>query len=412
MDYTKPLINLLIIDPQNDFHEGGNLAVPGATNDSKNIIQFLKRKIASINHVFVSLDTHTLTHIGHAGFWESEVDQSKPVPFTMFRIVNDKIEGYTLDANGNVSTKYNYKPTRYTGEDNTTYEERVKKVKKYIKKLIDDKKFTPLIWPTHCIEGTIGHQVYCPLKTQLDETNKNYSRVDYHIKGQNEWAEMYSIFKAEYPVEELVELGEEHEDNFDQRDIKKYYRGTQTEFKKTSKIDEPNSDEADGVYLQTRFNDSLYGSLTKDGYPIYICGEALSHCVNWSLRDLVAQLLKDNNTNYVENEKLKQGMVVLLIDCSSKVSPPGAEGLFNPQVKDLLEFCNKTNVTVRKSTSDNMLDINTLIKEYTLPPPSNGGSKRTRRARGGAYKPRTKKSNMRKRKTNKRKNKKRRNTKK
>jgi nicotinamidase-related amidase len=380
-------INLLIIDPQNDFHEGGSLPVAGATNDSKRIADFIQKltKAAKLNRVFVSLDTHTGTHIGHAGFWESESDQSEPGAFTAFSVDNNN---QIVGSDSKV-----YKPTRYADEFNNddNYNQRVELVKQYIKKLIAAKKFTPVIWPTHCIEGDKGHKVNEVLKKQLDNIS---NKVEYHIKGQNEWAEMYSIFKAEYPVEELVGPNDINEKN-----IKKYYRGNQTKFKETSKIDISKSDEADGVYLQTTFNKSLYESLTKESRPIYICGEALSHCVNWSLRDLVTQLLKDNNENYVENGKIKPGMVVLLSDCSSKVTLPTDEYYYSKVVFDLFDFCETNGVTTRDASPGTFIPIL-------------GGSKRTRRARGGAYKPRTKKSNMRKRKTNKRKNKKRRNTKK
>ena len=45
---------LFIIDPQNDFHEGGSLAVAGATDDSKRIAELIERHPFEIDHIFVS----------------------------------------------------------------------------------------------------------------------------------------------------------------------------------------------------------------------------------------------------------------------------------------------------------------------------------------------------------------------
>ena len=62
------LMNILIIDPQVDFHEGGKLAVQGATDDSIRVSSFIQKQKDKLNKVFVSLDTHTHCHIGHAGY--------------------------------------------------------------------------------------------------------------------------------------------------------------------------------------------------------------------------------------------------------------------------------------------------------------------------------------------------------
>lgn len=49
---------LLIVDPQLDFHEGGSLAVPGATADSKRIAQFITENANCLDEVIVTLDSH------------------------------------------------------------------------------------------------------------------------------------------------------------------------------------------------------------------------------------------------------------------------------------------------------------------------------------------------------------------
>ena len=72
---------LFIIDPQNDFHEGGSLAVAGATEDSKRIADLIERHPFEIDHIFVSLDAHHRVHIAHGAFWV-DASGSPPEPFT------------------------------------------------------------------------------------------------------------------------------------------------------------------------------------------------------------------------------------------------------------------------------------------------------------------------------------------
>lgn len=49
---------LLIVDPQMDFHEGGSLAVPGATADAERIARFITDHSDDIDELVVTLDTH------------------------------------------------------------------------------------------------------------------------------------------------------------------------------------------------------------------------------------------------------------------------------------------------------------------------------------------------------------------
>jgi nicotinamidase-related amidase len=51
-------IVLLLIDPQIDFHEGGSLAVPGATADSERIAQMISEHGEEIDEIYVTLDSH------------------------------------------------------------------------------------------------------------------------------------------------------------------------------------------------------------------------------------------------------------------------------------------------------------------------------------------------------------------
>lgn len=63
---------LLIIDPQNDFIEGGSLAVESGKQVLEDIIKYLKETTVSYDSIFVTYDTHPKTHCSfkeNGGIW-------------------------------------------------------------------------------------------------------------------------------------------------------------------------------------------------------------------------------------------------------------------------------------------------------------------------------------------------------
>ena len=78
---------LLIIDPQNDFHPGGTLGVPGANEDSARVAAFIKDNIDQIDEIYVSLDSHHRIHIAHGVFWQ-DPSGAHPPPFTLIKSVD------------------------------------------------------------------------------------------------------------------------------------------------------------------------------------------------------------------------------------------------------------------------------------------------------------------------------------
>lgn len=49
---------LLVVDPQVDFHEGGSLAVPGASEDSERIARLIRDNAEDIDELVVTMDSH------------------------------------------------------------------------------------------------------------------------------------------------------------------------------------------------------------------------------------------------------------------------------------------------------------------------------------------------------------------
>lgn len=312
---------LLIIDPQDDFHVGykghprqkgfGALAVNGSVDDSDRIIKFLPK----FEKVYVSLDTHTENHIGHHGFWK-RIDNGKI----------EEIQGRPLFIGDGE------KIIAIDGESKIEIEAKDENLREYAKnyvKGVHEKEKNeglgklPMCWPTHCILGEAGHDIYGPLKQELQKHS-----VEYFVKGQNELAEMYSIFRSEVQPKDIGSLPEIYNSGL-------RYKG-QPDDKSTDsgKVDIDNIKKSVGStpYLTTDYNKnvgSLLNKLMDSDKDVYICGEALSHCVNYSLRDFAEYASKHNFKKKIKlvmnasscvvlpfenKQKLFYGNIVKLID--------------------------------------------------------------------------------------------------
>jgi len=118
----------------------------------------------------------------------------------------------------------------------------------YVRGLEANKRFKLLIWPEHCLIGTGGHNVFEPLNGALQNwSGRNLDIVNYVNKGTCPLTEMYSCLRAD------VELNHDSTTQLNRKLIKRLM-------------------EADRVL---------------------VCGQALSHCVQFTTRDLVAHWPKD-----------------------------------------------------------------------------------------------------------------------
>ncbi len=159
---------------------------------------------------------------------------------------------------------------------------------KYLFELQNENRFVLTIWPPHCLIGTSGHSVEPTIaKVLLEwELHKN-SGVIYTLKGANSLTEHYSAIKAE-----------------------------------VERTDDP----------RTKLNEPLLDRLNSHN-KVICAGQALSHCVNFTCRDLM------------DNWKGDPAAVVLLEDCSSSVAGFENEG------KTFLNDMMKMGVTITKSAS-------------------------------------------------------------
>lgn len=70
----------------------------------------------------------------------------------------------------------------------------------YLDALEDRGRYPHTIWPPHCLIGAPGHNVWPPLFAALRRWEEARNRVvDYVLKGQNIWTEHFSAVRAEVP---------------------------------------------------------------------------------------------------------------------------------------------------------------------------------------------------------------------
>lgn len=187
--------HLVIIDPQNDFMDilagpgdpigmaipGGptfrsTLPVPGATADMTRVAAMLKRIGKRIDDVHVTLDSHRVIDVAHHGFWKDQMGHG-PAPFTM--ITHDDVKNRIWTPR---SERYRDRMLDYTDA------------------LQQAGKFVLMIWPTHCLIGSWGHNVVDVLKAELDRWEMDeFATVNYVTKGSNIYTEHYGALMAEVP---------------------------------------------------------------------------------------------------------------------------------------------------------------------------------------------------------------------
>lgn len=269
---------LLLIDVQNDFHPGGSLAIPSAIKDADRIAQFIRTHSTAIDRIVATMDSHHKMHIAHPSFWMN--DQNKhPDPFTIIT-TEDIVSGKWLprpDLKIDESTLLD--PSVFSAMSNVVDSDGNFDLQKYCieysRQLEEAGRFKICIWPEHCLIGTNGHCVVPTVRQAMEEWSETTGgSIEWVLKGQNLLTEMYSALAADVPV-----------------------------------------------CSDTKFNGKLQQSLLKSD-RLFVCGQAMSHCVNYTLRDIVDHWPKEETCK-----------IVLATDCCSAV--PGFEEAAETFQKDM-----------------------------------------------------------------------------
>ena len=192
MASTVSRIQLLVIDPQNDFCDlpqswqgtdpaSGDrlvpsLAVHGAHADMQRLAKFIAAQGRALDAITVTLDSHQRYDIGHPGFWQTE-DGGAVTPFT-------QITAAQLDAGA-------YRP-----RDAAVFP----RVRSYLQTLQQQGRYTHMVWPVHCEIGSWGHAVHADVQAACAAWQIERQRAASTVfKGMNPWTENYSALQAEVP---------------------------------------------------------------------------------------------------------------------------------------------------------------------------------------------------------------------
>ncbi len=171
-------VHLLIIDPQIDFMDRADSALPvaGADADMDRLAAFIRQNGKKLDDIHVTLDSHQVIDIAHPAWWK-DAHGKMVSPFTLITAADIKSGMYT---------------PRNPAERQRSLD--------YVEKLEATGKYNLFIWPPHCLVGTKGHSIQENLSSALVEWQaENYARVDFVVKGFNPYTEHYGGLLAEVP---------------------------------------------------------------------------------------------------------------------------------------------------------------------------------------------------------------------
>ncbi|HEY9849660.1 MAG TPA: isochorismatase [Leptolyngbyaceae cyanobacterium] len=258
-------ICLLIIDAQNTFcipdfelFVGGRSGT-GAVDDNLRLCDFIYRNLGLITSIYPTMDTHAAIQIFHAMFWVNAVGEH-PAPMTVISF--DDVKNGVWKVNPEIAFSI-------TNGDYSALESHALH---YVKKLSDGGKYPLIIWPYHSMLGGIGHALVSSLEEAIFfHSICRRSQTKFEIKGNHPLTENYSVLRPEV------------------------------------------LESANGFAIAQK-NKSLIENLLNFDI-IIIAGQAKSHCVAWTIDDLLNEIIAiDPNLTR---------KVYLLEDCTSPVVVPG-----------------------------------------------------------------------------------------
>ena len=257
-------IALVVVDVQNTFCTPGfelfvgGRSGTGALDDSRRLCEFVYRNLGSITQVFPTLDTHQALQIFHRVLLLDEQGRH-PEPFTQVS---------TEDV---ASGRWRINPAAADGLGlDTSYAE--EHLRYYTRALEEGGKYGLTIWPFHALRGGIGYALVSAVEEAIFfHTIARYAPAGYQPKGDNPLTEHYSMLGPEV------------------------------------------AEDRDGEPLGRRNQPLIEELLRFDA--VVIAGQAKSHCVAWTIQDL----LEDPT---VRDRHLEE-KVYLLEDCTSPVVVPG-----------------------------------------------------------------------------------------
>ncbi len=285
---------LLLIDVQNTFcipdfelFVGGRSG-KGAVEDNARLCEFIYRNLPHITKIACTLDTHTAMQIFHEIFWINDAGDH-PIPLQTL-ITQDDIEAGKWHVNPSVVDG--------VGENNREYNWLKEYGEHYVKTLTADEKYPLTIWPYHAMLGGIGHAVVSAVdETCFFHAIARNSQTHYELKGRNPLTENYSVLRPEVLTD------------------------------------------VEGKPIAQKNTDFLRMLLTYD--RVIIAGQAKSHCVAWTVNDLLTEIQQTDAT-FAEK-------IYLMEDLTSPVVVPDVVDYTDSADAAFAEFA-KAGMHIVKST--------------------------------------------------------------
>jgi nicotinamidase-related amidase len=257
-------ICIVAVDVQNTFcipgfelYVGGRSGT-GAIDDNRRLCEFIYRNFALITQICPTMDTHQTMQIFHSIYLVNDKGEH-PSPFTLIS-EEDILKGVWKF---NPALCYSFQIDEDYGQRHLLH---------YAKKLKEGGKYDLTIWPYHAMLGGIGHALVASVEEAIFFHGiARYSQPDFHVKGDKPFTEHYSVLGPEVLEGPRGETIGQKSDKF---------------FRKLRQFD-----------------------------AVVIAGQAKSHCVAWTIDDLLGNIL-------AQDRKLVE-KVYLLEDCTSPVVVPG-----------------------------------------------------------------------------------------
>ena len=255
---------LVVVDVQNTFcipgfelYVGGRSGT-GAVDDNRRLCEFIYRNLGRITRIVPTMDTHQAMQIFHCIYL---VDDSgkHPDPYTL--VTADDVERGRWRSNRRIAAALGLEPE---------FAER--HLLHYTRTLHQGGKYELTIWPYHAMLGGIGHSLVSAVEEAIFFHGlARCSQPDFQVKGNQPLTEHYSVLGPE------VTAG------------------------------------PDGAPIAAK-NTALVEKLL-DYDAVVIAGQAKSHCVAWTIDDLLSGVN--------ERDRKLARKVYLLEDCASPVVVPG-----------------------------------------------------------------------------------------
>lgn len=280
-----PKVCLLLVDCQNTFCTPGfelfvgGRSGRGAVDDNIRLCNFIYRNLANITQISATMDTHQAVQIFHPVFW---VDAEGQCPEPMTPISAQDLERGKWEVNRSIAD------TIWDGG----YEGLREYARHYVGDLERKGKYDLMVWPYHAMVGGIGHALVPAVEEALffHEIARK-SRCTFEIKGFHRFTEHYSILSPEVTLDQ------------------------------------------EGNRIGEKDSELLEQLLSFDA--LVIAGQAKSHCVAWTVEDLLQEIRGRRRESAQK--------IYLLEDCTSAVVVPG-----------VVDFTEQADATFRRFADEGM----------------------------------------------------------